>query len=581
MVRGGGWGYHATFCRSAYRISYTSGYRNDHLGFRLAAALPEDLLRVKFPKLAESKPKNIKPIQWPEDAPPPAVAPFDADQAKQHQQAWADYLDLAVEKEVVLGQDADGKHVTLTMVLVPPGEFLMGSTEEEQSRFLEEAKAANDQSGMDRIPKEGPQDRVRITRPFYLGKHEVTQAQWQTMMGKNPSRFRGNPANPVEQVNWDDADTFVVNMNAMASTHQLQFSLPTEAQWECACRAGTTTIWHSGNRAEDLRQYSWFQTSSGGETHPVGQLNPNAFGLFDLHGNVFEWCRDWSARDYYARSPLNDPEGPLRGSDRVRRGGSWARSAARCRSAARGNLRAPGIRYSLVGFRVAAALPEDVRRAKLPSAAVAYALSFDGKDDYVEIPSLKHGVNSPMTVETICRIVDLNRSTLVDLGSRETSEFVLRTDARQWRFERSSGSKWISTRGAQGFKPAEFVHIAGVWDGSRLRLFINGVLQPGSNDTNKSRSRTQLERLLIGGLGQGVGNQSAPPTEFFGGMIKGLRISKTARYTSRFTAPTDFESDEQTLALYDFETGSGDVLHDVSGNGHHGKIIGATWGRDQ
>ncbi len=206
-----------------------------------------------------------------------------------------------------------------------------------------------------------------------------------------------------------------------------------------------------------------------------------------------------------------------------------------------------------------------------------YALSFDGLDGYVEVPSLKHAVNSPMTVEAICRIVDLKRSTLVDLGSRETSEFVLRTDAQQWRFERSAGSRWISTRGSQGPKPGPFVHIAGVWDGSRLWLFIDGVLQPGSNDTNQSRQRTQLERLLIGGLGQGKGRQTDPPTELFGGAIKALRISDMARYTSRFTAPADFDSDEHTLALYHFDEGVGDVLKDSSGNGHDGKIFGATW----
>lgn len=166
---------------------------------------------------------------------------------------------------------------------------------------------------------------------------------------------------------------------------------------------------------------------------------------------------------------------------------------------------------------------------------------------------------------------------MVDFGNRETSEFVLRTDAQQWRFERTSGSKLISTRGSQGFEPDAFVHIAGVWDGSQLRLFINGVLQPGSNDSSTSRQRTQIDRLLIGGLGQGRGQQPAPPMECFGGAIKALRISNTARYTSRFTAAGGFEPDEHTLALYHFGEGQGDVLRDVSGHGHHGKIVGATW----
>ncbi|MAG93136.1 MAG: hypothetical protein CMJ48_05240 [Planctomycetaceae bacterium] len=359
------------------------------------------------------------------------------------------------------------------------------------------------------------------------------------------------------------------------------YRLPTEAEWEHACRAGTTTKFWCGEQDSDLVRAGWFAGNYRGRTHAAGELESNPFGLSNMHGNVWEWVQDsWepTLEGTLADNVTIDPYTPFSaGSHRVLRGGHWGDAPLRCRSSARCAFPPPSVSFG-IGFR--AVLPVDaVKQAKLSSATVVddYALSFDGKDDYVEIPSLQHDVNSPMTVETICRIVDLNRSTLVDLGSRETSEFVLRTDAQQWRFERSSGSKWTSTRGAQGFKPGPFVHIAGVWEGSQLRLFINGALQPGSNDTNKARSRTQLERLLIGGLGQGVGKQTAPPTEFFGGMIKGLRISKTARYTSGFTAPTDFKSDEQTLALYDFDTGSGNVLHDASTNGHHGKIIGATW----
>ena len=141
------------------------------------------------------------------------------------------------------------------MVLIPPGEFLMGSTDQEQARLLEEAKAANDQFAADRIPSEGPQHRVRISRPFYLGKYEVTQAQWEAVLGNNPSKFAGNPSQPVEQVGWDEIQSFLSKANASGKDQVMQLVLPTEAEWEYACRAGTTTSrrWYSKAVLRDMR----------------------------------------------------------------------------------------------------------------------------------------------------------------------------------------------------------------------------------------------------------------------------------------------------------------------------------------
>lgn len=552
-----------------------------------------------------TEPAQSEPVEAPA-APPLAKASFDKGNAKEHQKAWAEHLGVPVEKEIILGKDHKGEDLKLTMVLIPPGEFLMGTNGRVISDLVDEAKATNPDARTLMLKMEGPQHFVKITKPFWLSKYEFKTGLFRRFVestgykttaetdGVGGARVVDGKAVRDPDVCWDmlkgTRGDFgpVVNVSHndalaccawLSKLHpEMAFSLPTEAQWEYACRAGTTTPWYGCKTADELEQYAWFDSNAkwiqGG-----GRLKPNAFGIYDMHGNVWEWCLDW-ASGIYGKSPSIDPvrledvEHPLR----VNRGGSFMNPANDLRSAKRG-VTPPDNSFFDRGFRVAAGVVPKGRQPNSPPAAVTknYALSFDGKDDYVEIPSLKPAVDNPMTVEVICRVVDLNQSTLVDLGSRETSEFVLRTDAQQWRFERSTGSKLISTRGSVGLKPEQFVHIAGVWNGSRLSLFINGAPQPASNAANESRRRTQIERLLIGGLGQGIGNQSAPPTEYFGGMLKALRISRTARYTSRFTAPTDFKSDEQTLAVYQFHSGTGNVLRDTSGNGHEGTIHGATW----
>ena len=287
--------------------------------------------------------------------PPLAVAPFDADQAKKHQQVWADYLGLPVEKEVEL---PGGRK--LTMILIPPGEFLMGSTREEQAKFHEQRKAwPHADTAYNHIPYEGPQHLVRITRPFYLGKYEVTQTQWQTIMGRNLSFVKNSPENPVEQVSWDDIQSYLVKLNEAASAAETRFALPTEAQWEYACRAGTTTYWHSGDSEDTLQEYDWLETSSEDITHPVGQLKPNAFGLYDLHGNVAEWCADWLSSEYhyYETSPVDDPSGPSAGSARVYRGGHKGAPTWHCRSAWRGWYPSH-LRRTYIGFRLAVVLAD-------------------------------------------------------------------------------------------------------------------------------------------------------------------------------------------------------------------------------
>jgi len=232
-----------------------------------------------------------------------------------------------------------GGNAKLEMVLIPAGEFVMGSPENEMYRDSDE----------------GPVHRVRITRAFYLGKYEVTQEQWEAVMGYNACWHRG-PKNPVDNVSWDDAEDFLSKLNEKLGKGGLKFRLPTEAQWEYACRAGTTTQYSFGNDEDSLGDYAWFFLTSGGWTQPVGEQEPNAWGLYDMHGNTWEWCADWWGAGYYKQSPPTDPTGPALGKSRVLRGGSFGMDGwGDCRCASRYDF-PPTDRRINHGFRVAGTL---------------------------------------------------------------------------------------------------------------------------------------------------------------------------------------------------------------------------------
>jgi formylglycine-generating enzyme required for sulfatase activity len=232
-----------------------------------------------------------------------------------------------------------GRGIKLELVLIPAGEFKMGFPPEEDI-------AAFDMW----VP---PQHRVRITKPFFLGKYLVTQEQWEAVMGSNPSYFKG-PKNPVEKVSWDDCQKFLGKLNAKGGGGAGKFQLPTEAQWEYACRAASKTRYCFGDDESKLGEYAWYDKNSGGKTHPVGEKKPNAWGLYDMHGNVWEWCPDWWQDGYYYESPVDDPTGAATGRGRVERGGGWNNTARWCRSASRDGL-GPGYGYSSLGLRVSLA----------------------------------------------------------------------------------------------------------------------------------------------------------------------------------------------------------------------------------
>lgn len=238
--------------------------------------------------------------------------------------------------------------------LIPPGQFIMGSHQAELGRSKDE----------------GPQHRVRITTPFYMGVFPVLQCEYCYVTGEHPSHFQrllGARSEeetrklPVENVSWQSADEFCQRLSLMESKNgaERRYRLPTEAEWEYACRAGTVTPFHVGpdlssREANFDGRHPYGKGKDGPNlerTTIAGSYQSNAFALYDVHGNVWEWCNDWFSRDYYSHSPVEDPQGPKIGRYRVFRGGSWDNRSRNCRSACRFRA-SPNNFKPFIGFRV-------------------------------------------------------------------------------------------------------------------------------------------------------------------------------------------------------------------------------------
>jgi len=237
--------------------------------------------------------------------------------------------------------------VPTNMVCVQPGTF--------QSGIFTMGSPADE---LDRDPAEGPQITVTISRGFLIGKYEVTQREYLAVMGSNPSYFNADPSRPVEQVQWYDATNYCARLTQQEQKagrlppHCL-YRLPTEAEWEYACRAGTTTRFSYGDDLTyaSLPNYAWFTVNSGNQTHPVGQKKPNPWGIYDMHGNVWEWCQDYFST--YPGGQAVDPQGPATGSNHVLRGGSWYNiPSSMLRSAFRRGDRLSNSMDWRIGFRV-------------------------------------------------------------------------------------------------------------------------------------------------------------------------------------------------------------------------------------
>jgi len=236
---------------------------------------------------------------------------------------------------------------TFTMGDVRPFQLGMGfaGLEETAAMLNRQKRLKQGETAVLNAPK------VTLTQPFELGVYEVTQEQYEKVMEQNPSQSKGKQ-NPVENVSWDDAVEFCRKLSDLPAEKSVGYvyRLPTEAEWEYACRAGTTTKYSFGDTDSELGVYAWYNAIYGDTTHPVGGKKPNAWGLYNMHGNVHEWCHDWYEEDY-ASGSVTDPTGAAKGSDRVRRGGCWLSSAWNCRSADRYG-RSPDYRCEYLGFRV-------------------------------------------------------------------------------------------------------------------------------------------------------------------------------------------------------------------------------------
>ncbi len=231
--------------------------------------------------------------------------------------------------------------IGMKFVLIQPGPFMMGSG-------ISAQKVTAKYGGkVEYYEHEHPQHKVKISKPFYMQVTEVTQGQWKSVIGDNPSKYEdcGDDC-PVENVSWEDVQRFIGALNQKEGTNK--YRLPTEAEWEYACRARSTTAFSFGDEVTKLGEYAWYGDNSEDRTHPVGQKKPNAWGLYDMHGNVWEWCQDWYGE--YTISDVSEPKGPPSGEYRVLRGGSldleWS-----MRCAGRYGLGPSGWNWS-IGFRV-------------------------------------------------------------------------------------------------------------------------------------------------------------------------------------------------------------------------------------
>ena len=305
------------------------GYESEEGTVKLKASAPSNL-QITLSKEAASTnqiSQTTHPQQSQTQRPVSQTQPVSSMASSSTTSTSSNIIDSSTSGSVITIHVKDG--INIEMVKVEAGSFNMGATPEMENPY----------------DSEKPVHRVTLTNNYYIGKYEVTQALWQAVMGSNPSNFKGDDL-PVEKVSWDDCQDFISKLNAMTGK---RFRLPSEAEWEYAARGGNKNRGYQYSGSNTLGDVAWYYGNSGPKTHAVGTKQPNELGIYDMTGNVWEWCQDWFGS--YSSSPQTNPTGAAYGSIRVCRGGSWNYSAGLCRTSYRGN-NSPDDRFSYLGLRL-------------------------------------------------------------------------------------------------------------------------------------------------------------------------------------------------------------------------------------
>jgi eukaryotic-like serine/threonine-protein kinase len=506
------------------------------------------------------------PTRWPDDAPPLAVAPFDAVTARQHQTAWSEYLGVPVE--------FTDPHGTVFR-LIPPGEFLMGSTADELQQLQEFAEREGEGWEAAVLESERPQHKVRISRPFYLGKFETTNREFRAFIAQQSALAwepvgAGADDEPAGGMTQAMIDAYLVWREQQTG---LKYRLPTEAEWEYACRAGTTTAFSFGEalsseQANFNGRYPYGGADAGPDRAaptPVGTFAANPFGLHDMHGNVWEVCADFFYGAYYFISPGHDPPGPGNGTLPVIRGGDYEESRGfAVRSATRYAYPLP---YPTIGFRVVREIPQRPGGyARKPSATVGGkpALKFEGLGAVEFDRPLEYDPDS-CTIEMYLTPAAEMRDARIYLLSGNAGIGTGVTLGVTWRLSHvmlPNGHFGFETQ--QRFEIGRRVHLAAVCSATEHCLYVDG------------KRAGRIERR-----GQEFALSKSPPKMGlrYQGTIDELRVSRVPRYAAEFTPPLRHQADADTLALYLFDEGEGVMLHDTSGNERHGWLAGPQWTR--
>jgi len=470
----------------------------------------------------------------------------------------------------------------MEFVWIEPGIFMMGSPDSESGRKT----------------NEGPHHEVTISQGFYLGKYEITQAQWESVMDTTPwsgqDYVQEDANNPAVYISWDDMQAFIHALNEAAGDSL--YRLPTEAEWEYACRAGTTTRWSFGDDESQLGSYSWYEgNNSPYGSKEVGTKLPNPWGLYDMHGNVLEWCQDYFHHSYSGENQV-DPTGPTSGSPRVLRGGYFYYGAWGVRSAFR-YVSSPGTRYGYFGARLLMIREPDMSDFEELSLPAGKALSLDGDGDYVEIsdsPSLHSereitivGWVKPNVVDVEIShrpIIWKGNSTVEDqpFANREFGVWQLwngRIEANSTPSNRV-GENQLHLIAYGQIQASQWYHFAVVIssDDDNMQIYIDGNLNTQRRyDTSGIRD---TEGPLVFGATVDIEliTPSAGSWKLFDGSIDEVRIwnrALTAEEIQANMSKTLTGTEEGLVGYWNFDELNEDgLVPDLSGNGNHGTLMG-------